>query len=1189
MVTTEVKTELNFDQLLLAVKENRQDLQTKKLLQLYNKWKKQEAMIGFTGHFSAGKSSLINTIVGETLLPSSPIPTSANIVEIKHGQEQVVYHFNNKEYAIEHDIDINQIQTLSKNGQEVESLTISKQLPFMENVTLMDTPGIDSADDEEFNRTLAKVYLIDYFVYVVDYNHVQSEVNFAFLSELEKKQVPYIIVVNQIDKHNPNELSMSAYDEALKQSCQNWGLAPEAIFYTSLKELDHPTNQLELLIDYIQSIMNQKEHYIDKGLTAELHQIIQELVDERFDHLNESNAIEDYLILEEKLHRLQEEIAELMERSQSLKGYYQKELTQLVDQAYLMTFETRELARLYLESIQPKFKVGTFLTKKKTEQEKKDRKEQFLKVINEQINSQINWHVRELFQSEMETYNIHDSELIKRFQKFELMIDEHDVKQVVNPSAEVTGDYVLIFSRDLQKSLARLVKEQINPDLDHLASSLNDHIKERIKSLHQQKEQLVSNLDDVKGLKEDQQNKDQLQKELISQTFCESNHHQFIEEALQSYLNKFQKVNIKDVLKKTTKEKNLMSEGDGTKERPIPSENLSIDHLLNQVDHLQHQIKRFPILKNYQEQINHKHEKLKHMTFTVALFGAFSAGKSSFANAWIGDDILPVSPNPTTAAINKICPVFEPYQHKDVVVTFKSPKTMLYQINQLIAPYINEEFKGLQEVNKYLKKNLKSLSTQLSKTDASFLEAFLSGFKECERKLGDDKQITLDSFKPYVTEERLSCFVEEIAVYYDCDLTRAGVTLVDTPGADSIHARHTNVSMHYVKHSDVLVYVNYYNHAFARADREFLKQLGRVKNAFTMDKMFFILNASDLAASDTELSMVKDYLNDQLQQYGITKPNIYPLSSKRLVEQSGVDQEAEYFFNRFNDFIKHDAKLMVANNLQHEIDSMNTFVDQTLNEVEQNKDQQQQLINEYKQDLNNLTDFVSSLDRSIFVQQIEQQIEELTYYVQERTNIQLTDLMKEVINPATIQSNGKKGQDELKTAIKQLVVDVNQRLSKEFHSTNILLDYHFNHVAQSLVEQINHYIHQHTKFDDIYFEEIKLPNAEVPRSIDSTEYVDLKAIAGMFKNKKDFFEQNAIKAVFELSQKQINDHLKSIADQFKQAFTSHFSKQFNHYFEKMVSEYINSINFMIDSKEQIYQDEEQKERLSELNKYLKNL
>ena len=41
----------------------------------------------------------------------------------------------------------------------------------------------------------------------------------------------------------------------------------------------------------------------------------------------------------------------------------------------------------------------------------------------------------------------------------------------------------------------------------------------------------------------------------------------------------------------------------------------------------------------------------------MLFFGAFSAGKSSFSNALIGEQILPVSPNPTTATINRIRPV----------------------------------------------------------------------------------------------------------------------------------------------------------------------------------------------------------------------------------------------------------------------------------------------------------------------------------------------------------------------------------------------------------------------------------------------------------------------------------------------------------------------------------------------------
>ncbi|GAK02462.1 hypothetical protein JCM19037_697 [Geomicrobium sp. JCM 19037] len=41
--------------------------------------------VAICGHFSAGKSTLINQLLGAALLPSSPIPTTANIMTILGG------------------------------------------------------------------------------------------------------------------------------------------------------------------------------------------------------------------------------------------------------------------------------------------------------------------------------------------------------------------------------------------------------------------------------------------------------------------------------------------------------------------------------------------------------------------------------------------------------------------------------------------------------------------------------------------------------------------------------------------------------------------------------------------------------------------------------------------------------------------------------------------------------------------------------------------------------------------------------------------------------------------------------------------------------------------------------------------------------------------------------------------------
>ena len=180
------------------------------------------------------------------------------------------------------------------------------------------------------------------------------------------------------------------------------------------------------------------------------------------------------------------------------------------------------------------------------------------------------------------------------------------------------------------------------------------------------------------------------------------------------------------------------------------------------------------------------------------------------------------------------------------------------------------------------------------KTHLAFLQAFVKGISAYQTKLGETIQTNLEEFSSFVANEEKSCLVEWIEVYYDCELTQKGITLVDTPGADSINARHTGVAFEYIKNSDAILFVTYYNHAFSKADREFLIQLGRVKDTFALDKMFFIVNAIDLANNEAEMHGVLDYVEEQLIAYGIRKPHLYPVSSMQALKEKLADESLKF-------------------------------------------------------------------------------------------------------------------------------------------------------------------------------------------------------------------------------------------------------------------------------------------------------
>jgi len=124
----------------------------RKVKQLTGKLVNEEFYIAFCGHFSAGKSMMINRLVGENLLPSSPIPTSANLVKVKAGEEYVKVFFKNEKprlYLAPYDYKM--VKNYCKDGDQIQEIEISHSDSSLPSQTvIMDTPGIDSADDAHY-------------------------------------------------------------------------------------------------------------------------------------------------------------------------------------------------------------------------------------------------------------------------------------------------------------------------------------------------------------------------------------------------------------------------------------------------------------------------------------------------------------------------------------------------------------------------------------------------------------------------------------------------------------------------------------------------------------------------------------------------------------------------------------------------------------------------------------------------------------------------------------------------------------------------------------------------------------------------------------------------------------------------------------------------------------------------------
>ena len=95
----------------------------------------------------------------------------------------------------------------------------------------MDTPGVDSTDDAHRLSTESALHLADLVFYTMDYNHVQSELNFRFTKELMRYNDNVYLIINQIDKHRESELSFDAFKKSVEDSFKMWGVDTDKGFF----------------------------------------------------------------------------------------------------------------------------------------------------------------------------------------------------------------------------------------------------------------------------------------------------------------------------------------------------------------------------------------------------------------------------------------------------------------------------------------------------------------------------------------------------------------------------------------------------------------------------------------------------------------------------------------------------------------------------------------------------------------------------------------------------------------------------------------------------------------------------------------------------------------------------------------------------------------------------------------------
>ncbi len=224
------------------------------------------------GEFNHGKSTVINALLGDQVLPMGITPTTAVITHLVHAEKPVVTiqpPHHGEPYSIAYEEMEKTVKESGEEGEEPEYVEIGYPNEVLKNsLVLVDTPGVNDISRQKVEITYGYLPRADVIVYVLDATQVlkKSEVTFIRDRLLRSSGERIIFVLNKIDALSPDDV-----EEVVEYAKERLTaiLGPVELFtFSGRKALDAQKKGEELpadfvgFKDYLQRFVQEQRAYI---------------------------------------------------------------------------------------------------------------------------------------------------------------------------------------------------------------------------------------------------------------------------------------------------------------------------------------------------------------------------------------------------------------------------------------------------------------------------------------------------------------------------------------------------------------------------------------------------------------------------------------------------------------------------------------------------------------------------------------------------------------------------------------------------------------------------------------------------------------------------------------------------------------------------------------------------------------
>lgn len=171
-----------------------------------NRMERKEFLLPFIGQFSAGKSKLINRIIGKDLLPTKRVETTAFLTFIGYAD---------KEYAVleyvdgsSRDFEPDEIKCLDhRKASEEKAISALKYYAPIDllksGLVIVDTPGVNTLINEHIKITEELLRSTQFMVYV--FGSSPSETDIKMITRVENVGIDVLYVRTHVDEIHSDE------------------------------------------------------------------------------------------------------------------------------------------------------------------------------------------------------------------------------------------------------------------------------------------------------------------------------------------------------------------------------------------------------------------------------------------------------------------------------------------------------------------------------------------------------------------------------------------------------------------------------------------------------------------------------------------------------------------------------------------------------------------------------------------------------------------------------------------------------------------------------------------------------------------------------------------------------------------------------------------------------------------------